>query len=122
MTSEEKEKLESEYFRSYTDLRKYKHQYSDGEIAMRWIPLTGKMVPQIQAFDDSWKVLACFSDLIDKLAEFDGENITPDKFIEILESLGFINTDSYKGDFIPNEMFESYQTRRKRDKKLNDIL
>lgn len=139
MTFEEKEELESEYFRSYTDLRKYKHQYSDGreeimfalhhpgggvigEIAMRWIPLTGKMVPQIQSFDDSWKVLACFSDLIEKLADFDGENITPEKFIEILESLGFINTDSYKGDFIPNEMFESYQIRRKRDKKLNEIL
>lgn len=139
MTSEEKEQLESEYFRSYTDLRKYKHQNRDGaeevmfalhspgggvtgEIAMRWTRLSGRMVPQPQSFDDSWRVLSCFTDLIDKLADVDGENITPDEFIDILESLGFINTDSYKGDFIPVEMFEAYQVRRKRDNKLNQIL
>ena len=139
MTPEEKEQLESEYFRSYTDLRKYKNQVSGGqdeimfalhspgggvtgEIAMKWIPLAGRMVPQLQSFDDSWQVLSCFTDLLDKLSDVDGENITPDEFIKILESLGFINTDSYKGDFIPKEMFESYQVRRKRDKKLSQIL
>ena len=135
MTSEQKEELESKYFRSYTDLRKYSGRESEvmfalhspgggvtGEVAMRWILLGGKEVPQLQVFDDAWEVMACFHDVMDKLADYDGENITPDKFIEILESFGFINTDSYKGDFIPDEMFESYQLRRKRSKKLDELI
>lgn len=131
MTNKDKEKLESEYFRSYSDLRKYKHQYTDGreeimfalhhpgggvtgEIVMVWKPLNGRMVPQLQSYDDSWKVLSCFTDLIDRLGDFDGDNITPDEFIEILESLGFISTNLYEGDYIPDEMFREYQEKRKK--------
>ncbi len=57
-----------------------------------------------------------------KLAEVDSDNILPNEFIEILNSLGFINSDSYEGDFIPKEMFNAYQTRRKRDKKLDELI
>jgi len=136
MTPGQKEELESKYFRSYTDLRKYSHMREPevmfalhspgggvtGEISMRWILLGGKEVPQLQIFDDAWEVMACFHDVMDKLADYDRQNITPDEFISILESLGFINTDSYKGDFIPDEMFESYQLRRKRSKKLDELI
>ena len=142
----DKEYYESNYFRSYTDLRKYVNQNTEsliryreyvaeimialhhpgggvkGEFAMRWEMLGGKPTPQIQAYSDSWIVLHCMSDLIEVLAKHDDEDITPDELIEILESLDFINTDSYQGDFIPQEIFQSYQIKRKRKYKLDQIL
>jgi len=132
----DKDKLESEYFRAYCDLRKFAHiNYPEitlslhskdggvyGEFMVVWVNLNNRLVPRLEAFDDSWRVLACFSDLLDRLAEVDSENILPNEFIEILDSLGFINSDSYKGDFIPKEMFDAYQTRRKRDKKLDELI
>jgi len=135
----DKEYYESKYFRSYTDLRKF-HREGDeweveimmalhspeggaqGEFAMRWGILGGKLTPQIQAYSDSWIVLSCMSDLIDTLAEHDDEDITPEQLIQILESLDFINTDSYDGDYLPQERFLAYQTKRKRTKKLDQIL
>lgn len=134
----DKEYYESKYFRSYTDLRKFKpvdeweveimmalHSPGggvQGEFAMRWGRLGGKLVPQIQAYSDSWIVLHCMSDLIGILAEHDSEDISPDKFISILESLDFINTDSYEGDYLPEEIFQAYQLKRKRKNKLDQIL
>lgn len=132
----DKDRLESEYFRSYCDLRKFTHMKNPeisislhspgggvyGEFIVVWVMLNNRLVPKLEAFDDSWRVLSCFSDLLDKLAEVDSENILPNEFIEILNSLGFINSDSYEGDFIPKEMFDAYQTRRKRDKKLDELI
>jgi hypothetical protein len=135
----DKEYYESTYFRSYTDLRKYANQNREyvaeimmalhhpgggvkGEFAVRWQMLGGKAVPQLQAYSDSWLVLHCMSDLIQVLAEHDDEDITPDELIQILESLDFINTDSYQGDYLPEERFQSYQIKRKRSKKLDQIL
>lgn len=133
----DKEYYESKYFRSYTDLRKFLRDGGDteimmalhspeggvqGEFAIRWGRLGGKLVPQIQAYSDSWIVLSCMSDLIDVLAEHDDEDITPDQLIEILESLDFINTDSYEGGYLPQERFLAYQTKRRRTKKLDQIL
>lgn len=140
-----KEELESEYFRSYSDLGLYSsiggyHGPSSksqreisfalhspgggvkGEIIMVWTELGGKQVPQLQSYDDSWTVLACFTDVIEKLSEYDNCNISPEKFMEILDSLGFINTNSYHGGYIPNEMFKLYQLERKRNKKIEEIL
>jgi len=128
-----KEELESNYFRSYTDCRKWGEMEVmfalhspgggvHGEIAMRWIDLRGKFVPRIESFDDSWEVLHCFSDVIEKLAEYDDDNILPGEFMEILDSLGFINTNSYEGDIIPIEVFEGYQKRRKRDINIDKII
>ncbi len=138
----DKEYYESKYFRSYTDLRKYyKNTHIQdgeweaeimmalhspeggvqGEFAMRWSMLGGKLTPQLQAYSDSWIVLSCMSDLIDILAEHD-DDITPEELIQILESLDFINTDSYDGDYLPMERFLAYQTRRTRGRKLDQII
>jgi hypothetical protein len=134
----DKEYYESTFFRSYTDMRKFLHgsEYEveimmalhspsggvQGEFAMRWSKLGGRLVPQLQAYSDSWIVLHCMSDFIEVLAEHDDQDITPDELIQILESLDFINTDSYQGDYLPEERFQAYQIKRKRSKKLDQIL
>lgn len=132
----DKEYYESTFFRSYTDMRKFLHDGGyeimmalhspsggvQGEFAMRWSKLGGRLVPQLQAYSDSWIALHCMSDLIEVLAEHDDEDITPDELIQILESLDFINTDSYQGDYLPEERFQAYQIKRKRKSKLDQIL
>lgn len=132
MTIEKKENLESSYFISYTDLRKYGDKeimfalHSPGggvrgEIAMAWLNVGGREIPQIQAYHDSWEALSCFSDLIDELSNYN-HTMTPEDFINLLESFGFINTDSYKGDYIPEDTFKSYQKNRIRNKNLNKLV
>jgi hypothetical protein len=62
---------------------------------MEWIYLAGKLVPRLNAFDDGWKVLASFNDVISKLAEVDDQNITEEEFVKILDQLGFKDLTSY---------------------------
>lgn len=59
---------------------------------MRWLELSGQMTPRLHAYDDAWRVLASFSDdLLQRLAEVDDKNISPEQFIEILKSCGFVD-------------------------------
>jgi hypothetical protein len=73
---------------------------TSGEMGMRWINLGTKwrrghevphFAPQLQCFSDAWSALAQFKDVIDALAEVDGEDITPGQFCEILDRCGFID-------------------------------
>lgn len=76
---------------------------TSGEMGMRWKELSGRQVPQLQVFDDAWSALALFTDVIEKLGEEDGENITPEQFIEILLSCGFVDDTDYKSPYEPDE-------------------
>lgn len=64
---------------------------TSGEFCIRWKPLDRQIVPQLQAFDDSWSALAGFSDVLAKLAEVDGTNPTVDQVAEILKSCGVVD-------------------------------
>lgn len=142
MTEEEIEKLESEYFRSYHDLRVYNGRNSDmneisfclqhpgggvtGEIIVEWINLGyhGGISPKIKVFNDSIHVLLCFKDVIDKLhTKYEGLNYTPEDLMETLEECGFMNSkDSFDGDFIPEDMFKEYQRKRLQKRKRLESL
>lgn len=60
-----------------------------GEMTMIWRRLGNNIVPQLHIFDDAWRVLASFTDLIKQLAVVDGQNITVEQFTNILKSCGF---------------------------------
>lgn len=60
-----------------------------GEFLIQWIRLAGDYVPQLCAFGDSWDALRQCSDLIDKLAEHDNENMTPLALCALLQECGF---------------------------------
>lgn len=135
MVKLEKEELESKYFRGYYYLNsEYVSNeivfglYSPGggtigEICMKWVLIGNRKVPQMQSYYDSWRVLSCFTDLLDRLSiEDDNPFLSIDEFIEILKSFEFIDTTSYKGHYIPESMFKSYQIQRKRKILLDNIL
>lgn len=66
-----------------------------GEMSMEWIVLDRRYVPQLHVFDDAWKVLASFSDLIYKLGEVDDQNISPEQFVNILKTCNFKDFTQY---------------------------
>lgn len=76
--------------------------YSDcggcmAELTVKWGKLYGEdLVPQLQVFNDAWRMLSEMKDLIDELAKYDKQNISADKFCEILLSLGFKDLTEYK--------------------------
>lgn len=65
---------------------------TSGEFQVVWRKIGfNESTPQLQVFDDGWSALSHFSDLLEKMAEIDSEDIRPDKFCELLESLGIEN-------------------------------
>ena len=66
-----------------------------GEMSMEWMNLCEKNVPQLQAFDDSWEVLAGFKDVIDALGRASGKEITDADFVKILLDCGFTDRTEY---------------------------
>ena len=66
-----------------------------GEMTMKWIDFPDRLVPRLECFEDSWKALASFKDLIDALGLVDGENITEEEFIKILLGCGFTDLTEY---------------------------
>ena len=67
-----------------------------GEMKMEFRELSGKIVPQLQVFDDGWEVLASFTDLALEMAKLDTNDrswkepsITPKQFCELLLRCGF---------------------------------
>jgi len=66
-----------------------------GEMTMEWIELCGNIVPRLNAFDDSWEVLASFKDVIDILGRVGNKNITDDDFVKILMDCGFTDLTKY---------------------------
>ena len=69
---------------------------TDGEMSVKWIELGNGLCPKLEVFDDAWKILSEFSDVIDKLAQVDGLNVSPDEIVNILLECGF-------QDFTPRE-------------------
>lgn len=63
---------------------------TSGEMVMRWKTFgDGKQVPQLRVYDDAWKVLATFKDVLDELAKVDNKNITQEEFVYLLTKCGF---------------------------------
>ncbi|MCP4370020.1 MAG: hypothetical protein GY797_18170, partial [Deltaproteobacteria bacterium] len=58
----------------------------------------------LQVFDDAWSALAGFTDVVEKLGKKDDENITPEQFVEILLSCGFVDDTQYKSPYEPEEI------------------
>ncbi len=59
-----------------------------GEFAIRWMTVGHKATPRLEVFNDAWQALAKFPDLLELLANHDGQNITPEKLCTLLVNLG----------------------------------
>lgn len=68
---------------------------SIGEMNMVWKMVGGNLTPLLKSFNDSWKVLASFGDLIQKLGENDSKLIQEDDFCKILDECGFKDLTPY---------------------------
>jgi hypothetical protein len=77
------------------------------EFTVRWIELNNRLIPQLQIFNDAWKMFAGMKDLVNELAKYDKQNISADKFCEILVSLGFKDLTEY-------EVPEKYRLKNKK--------
>lgn len=64
---------------------------SVGEMALRWVSMGGKNVPRLDAFDDSWEVLAGMPEVVQYLGSVNDKNITPEDFAKALIGFGFVD-------------------------------
>lgn len=64
---------------------------TSGEFCVRWYNLTGKITPCLEVFDNAWNALFCFSDVLQKMAEVDSEDITPEEFCKLLDDCGVLD-------------------------------
>jgi|APSaa5957512576_1039674.scaffolds.fasta_scaffold23816_3 hypothetical protein len=69
-----------------------------GEFSIEWVTIAFKPTPILRSYDDSWKALQHCTDLIEKMAEVDNQNITPKEFCKILDGLGFKDLTKRKID------------------------
>lgn len=63
-----------------------------GEFVIQFEELSGRMVPRLKAYDDSWAMLGYCHDLIDALAKFDDKKMTVQDLVTVLKDLGFVDT------------------------------
>ena len=56
-----------------------------GELCIQW----GNHSPLLHVYQADWKALYSMQDVLNLLAELDGKEITPEKFIKKLKALGF---------------------------------
>ena len=87
---------------------------SHGEFRIRWIDLSGNLIPQLQIFDDAWLVLYLMPELIEALAEVDSKDLSIQQIIDILLKIGFKDQTLYKQ---PSEEIDDIQKRDLQDKK-----
>lgn len=59
-----------------------------GEFCVTWDKLGGRVVPKLEAFNDSWSALAKFADVLSWMASFDDREITPKQFADALRTMG----------------------------------
>jgi hypothetical protein len=64
---------------------------TSGEFEVVWERLCSKFTPRLKAFDDGWSALFGFGDLLEAMAGIDGQDVSPDEFVVILESLSIEN-------------------------------
>lgn len=74
-------------------------QGCQAEMSLRWYLLSGRLVPRLEAFDDSWAALARLQDLLAALAARDGAKLSADEFCELLLSLGFVDRTATESPF-----------------------
>jgi len=72
---------------------------TSGEMAMAWEEVGGESTPQLRAYCDSWKVLATFTDLLQKMGEVDNQDITQEQFVYILLDCGFADLTPYESPY-----------------------
>ena len=58
---------------------------SDAELALRW----QKEGPRLEAYDESWKLLAKLPDFLALLADWSDKDISPETAVEGLKALGY---------------------------------
>jgi len=59
-----------------------------GEFSITWKMLGGRSVPYLKAYEDSWDALYHFQDVLTKMRDADGQNISPDDMSILLVSCG----------------------------------
>lgn len=59
-----------------------------GEFTIVWERLAGKIIPRLMAYDDGWNALFNFGDMLESMADIDGENVSPDEFCKLLVAIG----------------------------------
>lgn len=62
---------------------------TEAEMKVKWEKLFGKVIPHLSAYDDSWRMLSQLHDLIDLMGQYNNQNISPEKFCELLKQCGF---------------------------------
>ena len=75
-----------------------------GEFSVQWIEIGTHgsqrcVTPRLMVFDDAWDALLEFSDLLAKMKEVDGQDITDEQFVEILKGLGISDLTEYPQDY-----------------------
>ena len=70
-----------------------------GEMTIKWQELGGNLVPKLAVFDDAWKILSEFKDVIDELGKVNNLNVSPDEVVNILLKCGFQDFTPYKNPY-----------------------
>ena len=70
---------------------------TSGEFEVEWVNLNSFGVfPQLKCFEDSWNALSYFGDLLGRMSDVGGENISEPDFCKILDSLGISDITEYE--------------------------
>jgi hypothetical protein len=79
---------------------------TSGEFEVEFVELIkGKpLAARLKVFEDSWNALSLFKDLLEKMAEIDGQEIQEAEFCQLLDSLGIIDITQYEMDVPKNAL------------------
>ncbi|MCO5237921.1 MAG: hypothetical protein M9904_14500 [Chitinophagaceae bacterium] len=102
-------RLSKAYFATETDVERstlmvgvyYDDGSTAGEVSVEWETTRGQKVPVLTAYDDSWKTLSRFGDLIKEMAEWNNKNITEEQFTQLLNKKGFTDLTPYRPKLTP---------------------
>lgn len=76
---------------------------TEGEMSMEWEDLQGKKTALLRCFDDSWKVLSLFTDLIQRMGQVSDHDVQEEDFCKILTECGFKDMTQYINPYIDVE-------------------
>ncbi|MGF7058691.1 hypothetical protein [Brassicibacter mesophilus] len=71
---------------------------TEGEFRIVWTNLYDQEVPQLIAFDDSWKVLSQCQELLAELSKYSNNNLTAEKLKTILSQLNYFDMEGIDND------------------------
>jgi hypothetical protein len=60
-----------------------------GQLCVFWVKLGHEVTPQLQAYGDSWQVLATFADLLSRMGEVTAQTFSAEDFCQLLQDCGF---------------------------------